>query len=639
MDFFEAQDRARSRSKFLVVYFLAAVASIIAVIYVVTVVVLGQVEQQRSPDLEAVPLLWWQPQVFAAVAAVTLAVILLGSFFKSLTLRAGGGVVARSVGAVRVESDTTNPGERRLLNVVEEMAIASGVRVPEVYLLPEPAINAFAAGHSPDDAAIAVTQGALNTLTRDELQGVIAHEFSHIFNGDMRLNVRLIGLLFGILLLAIIGRVAIQSLRFSGGGRSRGKNSGGIIAAIFVLGLTLLIVGYIGVLFGRLIQAAVSRQREFLADASAVQFTRNPAGLGGALRKIGGLAGGARIQNAHATETAHMFFANALSPSFTSLFATHPPLVERIRAIDPNFDGKFPMVTSSEAPFAVERAARRSAPATIRPDQFITAIATAAIATQPETGAAVIASIPGPLLAAAHEPARARAVVLALLADPRDAGAGRRQSLVLGQTLTSQEMQTGAETVPLIAQLPPESRLALLDLTLPTLRAQPQESIAELLAAIDEMVLADYQVTPFEFAIQHLVRRNLRAAGRTPAVLNAPPATPQAQSADVAAVLGTIARAGSPEPAAAAAAYAAGARFFGLADDQLGDRDEGATALTRLATVLQRLDRVPGAQKKRVLEALAVTASKDGSIAPDELALLRAFAAALDCPAPIMSAA
>jgi hypothetical protein len=251
----------------------------------------------------------------------------------------------------------------------------------------------------------------------------------------------------------------------------------------------------------------------------------------------------------------------------------------------------------------------------------------------------VIASIPAPLLDAARDPARARAIVLALLADTSDAGAGRRQSLVLGQTLTPQEVQAGAEAVPLIADLATESRLALLDLALPALRVLPPQAAVDLLAAIDQMVLADYRITPFEFAIQHLVRRNLRAAGRLPPAPGAPTGAAQAQTEDVAAVLATIARAGTSDGDLAQAAYAAGARHFGLSGDHLGDRGDGASALARLATVLQRLERVPAAQKKKLLEALAHTASKDGTIEPDELALLRAFAAALDCPAPVMSAA
>src|SRR5208283_107876 len=243
--------------------------------------------------------------------------------------------VAESLNGRLLTSNTNNPDERKLLNVVEEMSIASGVPMPKVYVLDnEDGINAFAAGHTPSDAAVAVTRNCMTKLSRDELQGVIGHEFSHILNGDMRLNLRLMGTIFGILCLAIIGRVLLQTAR--GGGRGRGQNP------LPLLGLLLLVIGYIGVFFGRLIQAAVSRQREFLADASSVQFTRNPEGITGALKKIGGLGEtGSRLSHAHAEELSHMFFGNGVSEPFIGLLETHPPLAERIRVFDANFDGKF----------------------------------------------------------------------------------------------------------------------------------------------------------------------------------------------------------------------------------------------------------------------------------------------------------
>ena len=172
----------------------------------------------------------------------------------------------------------------------------------------------------------------MKLLTRDELQGVIGHEFSHILNGDMRLNLRLMGIIFGILCLAVIGRVLLYTRSRS----SKDKNP------LPLLGLALIVIGWVGVFFGRLIQAAVSRQREFLADASSVQFTRNPAGLAGALKKIGGLSYGSKLEAAHAEEASHMFFGNGMGESFFHLMDTHPPLAERIRAIDPSFDGTLP---------------------------------------------------------------------------------------------------------------------------------------------------------------------------------------------------------------------------------------------------------------------------------------------------------
>ena len=275
---------------------------------------------------EEAQLVLWNPQLFLVATVGTLSVIALGSGFKTLELAQGGSTVATMLGGRLVDPTTSDPDERKLRNVVEEMAIAAGVPVPQVYLLPEErGINAFAAGHSTSDAVVAVTAGAVRLLTRDELQGVIGHEFSHILNGDMRLNLRLMGIIFGILCLTVIGRVLLYTRSRS----SKDKNP------LPLLGLALIVIGWVGVFFGRLIQAAVSRQREFLADASSVQFTRNPAGLAGALKKIGGLEFGSKLEAAHAEEASHMFFGNGMGESFFHMMDTHPPLAERIKAIDP----------------------------------------------------------------------------------------------------------------------------------------------------------------------------------------------------------------------------------------------------------------------------------------------------------------
>jgi Zn-dependent protease with chaperone function len=260
-------------------------------------------------------------------------------------LRAGGGSVARSLGGTRIDRNTGDIALKRLHNVVEEMSIASGVTMPEVYVLEhEDGINAFAAGNSPADAAIAVTRGAATRLKREELQGVIAHEFSHILNGDMRLNIRLLGWTFGLLAVAIVARVVLQSSPGSGG-RSRKDGAG----ALMLAALAAMVLGYIGVFFGRLLQAAVSRHRERLADASAVQFTRNPVGLSGALLKIAGAGAGSRLITPEAEEVAHMLFAAGLP----RLFATHPPIEERLKALDPSF-------RASELPKLAAEAARDS---------------------------------------------------------------------------------------------------------------------------------------------------------------------------------------------------------------------------------------------------------------------------------------
>ena len=295
------------------------------------------------------------------VALGTILVVGMGSLYKIAELSAGGEQVALMLGGRAINPQTQDLAERRLLNVVEEMALASGVPVPPVYVLDhEPGINAFAAGHQPGDAVVAVSAGCLRYLNREELQGVLGHEFSHILNGDMRLNLRLIGIVFGILVLAVIG---YYTMRFAGLSSSRDEKSGGAAAAMVILGLTLLVFGYLGVFLGKLIKSAISRQREFLADASSVQFTRNPGGIVGALKKIGGLAEGSRIRDAHAEEISHMFFGDAFAGSLFNFFATHPPLGERIRAFEPQFDGRFPQVEPlADAAEAVEKSAAAGRP-------------------------------------------------------------------------------------------------------------------------------------------------------------------------------------------------------------------------------------------------------------------------------------
>ncbi|HWV58524.1 MAG TPA: M48 family metallopeptidase, partial [Longimicrobiales bacterium] len=330
MDFFQAQESARARSRVLVALFLGAVVAIIVTVYVVIQIVLAATGGM-APG--------FYPELFAVVAIGTSLLIAGGSGFRTLQLRSGGASVAEMLGGRRVSPDTRDIAERRLLNVVEEMAIASGMPVPAVFVLDaEQGINAFAAGYTIHDAAVAVTRGTLERLDRDELQGVIAHEFSHILNGDMRLNVRLIGLLFGILLLSVVGRGLLRGAAYGGRGR---KGGGGQVALI---GLALTLLGFVGVFFGRLIKAAVSRQREFLADAAAVQFTRNPGGLADALKKIGGATarGGSLVRNHHAEELSHLFFAEGVQRAFAGgALSTHPPLDERIRRIEPNWDGKY----------------------------------------------------------------------------------------------------------------------------------------------------------------------------------------------------------------------------------------------------------------------------------------------------------
>jgi Zn-dependent protease with chaperone function len=357
-DFFERQSAARRSTKWLVVLFSFAVVAIVGIVFLASLAAVGGFKQYASQattsssvesplsDVDYTNLQWEVP---LGACAVTLLLIGGGSLFKIAQLNGGGTTVAESVGGMRIAPNTTDPLERRLLNIVEEMALASGVPVPPVFMLPEEqGINAFAAGYSPSDAVVAVTRGTAEQLSRDELQGVVAHEFSHILNGDMRLNIRLIGLLHGILLLSLVGRILFRMTAYSGRRRSKNDSAG----AILVVGLVLIIIGSIGALMGNLIKAAVSRQREFLADASAVQFTRNPGGIAGALKRIGAAIKGSLLKHPNAAEMSHLYFGQGVWEGFSGLMATHPPLKKRILRLEPNWDGKYPETPATPAAIA-----------------------------------------------------------------------------------------------------------------------------------------------------------------------------------------------------------------------------------------------------------------------------------------------
>ncbi|MGD8323007.1 MAG: M48 family metallopeptidase, partial [Gammaproteobacteria bacterium] len=331
MDFFARQEQSRRTTRYLVLLFALAFLSV-ALATAIVVAALFQFLPAFDQPLLSTTIGDGTRSVlipFLATIGIVLLLMVIASAGRSATLSRGGASVARMLGGTEIHGDSKDPLHRRLVNVVEEMSIAAGVPVPDIFVLEsESGINAFAAGLEHSDAAVAVTRGALERLNRAELQGVIAHEFSHILNGDMRINQRLIGFSFGILVLALAGRWMLRSMRFT----RRSRSDKGSIALI--LGIALAVIGSIGVFFSRLIKAAVSRQREMLADASAVQFTREPDGLAGALKKIGGYS--SDFTAAEAEEVAHMLFGRG-SRAFRGWFATHPPILDRIRALDPSF--------------------------------------------------------------------------------------------------------------------------------------------------------------------------------------------------------------------------------------------------------------------------------------------------------------
>ncbi|MBI2518287.1 MAG: M48 family metallopeptidase [Opitutae bacterium] len=655
MDFFEAQDRARRRTKRLVFLFALAVLGTIAAGYVAAIFLLGQTGaaarrgRQAQYDYYEPPAAqsWWNPQVFAGVALGTVAIVGLASLFKWAQFRGGGSAVAESVGARRVDPHTTQLHERRLLNVVEEMAIASGVPMPAVYIMDdEPALNAFAAGLTTSDAAVCVTRGTLEKLTRDELQGVIGHEFSHILNGDMRLNVKLTAIVFGILVIGLLGRGILQSL---GRGRVRvgggGKNKGGGLAVIIAIGLALLLIGYIGYFFGRLIQAAVSRQREFLADASAVQFTRNPLGLTGALKKIGGLALGSSLDNSHAAELGHFFFAQGFRSMFGGLWATHPPLEERIRAVDAQWDGKFiepPEVVDvrRESFSDAGLAPRRPAPLPLQP---LAPAAAVALIGNLETNHVdyaqqLLARVPPQLRDAARSATDAPALVYALLLDA-DPAHRDRQFAALGSTTGADALQRTRELFGATAALPPEARLPLVSLTLPALRNLPATALDAFTRACDTLIMTDGEVSVFEFMIQKALIRHVVVARQPQQHANPQIFSFQAVAAEIALILSVLASASSDDADVQSAAFAAGAAQLPLLANHLAFQSGESWDFHLLDAALDKLASASGPIKQRALLAAAHVVSHDGVILAAEAELLRAVADTLDCPMPPLQAA
>ena len=619
MDFFERQDEARRHTKLLVVYFAAAVLSLVVVINVAVSLILGTFVVGPKSEL----LLW--------ITLGTLAVILAGSAFKTLQLASGGSVVAELLGGRLIDSNTSDTDERKLLNVVEEMSIASGVPVPQVYVMDDEAgINAFAAGHSTSDAAISVTRGGMKLLSRDELQGVIAHEFSHILNGDMRLNLRLMGLVFGILCLTVIGRVLI---------RTRGRKN-----PLPLVGLALIVVGWAGVFFGRLIQSAVSRQRELLADAAAVQFTRNPAGLAGALKKIGGLAYGSRIESPHAEEASHLFFANGLGNSF---FSTHPSLTERIRALDPSFDGKFPRVVEEPAS-AISPAPQVSAIPEIPISQagagrfvapFVAEHAVVANVGQATTQHLAYAAdfrhaIPPAIEAAARDPLGASGLVCALLL-ASEPSVHEKQFEVLASVTSEAMLDETARTWPEVQVMPVQAKIPSLDLALPALRRLPPEQFHQFRAAIGTLAASNAKADLFAYMLQKIVARHLDTyflPERRP-VTQFYALHPLARDCGV--LLSATAYAGQENATELSAAFAKGAEYLNQAarcEIPLLPPDE--CDLSDMDAALERLSQAVPQIKKNLLGACAQTVAADGVIQQGEAELLRAIADALDCPVP-----
>jgi Zn-dependent protease with chaperone function len=660
MDFFEHQEHARRRTRLLLLYFVLALAGIVAAVYGLAMLVLAFAGGDASGAAEGLVggVQLWNPGAFALCAGGTGSIVGLASTFKSLQLSGGGAVVARELGGREIDPNTTDFHERRLLNLVEEMAIASGLPVPSVYVMDaEDGINAFAAGRSPSDAVVGFTRGCMTQLSRDELQGVVAHEFSHILNGDMRLNIRLMGLLFGILFLALVGEFVLRNA-FRAGGSSR-KEGAGAALLMLVVGIGLLAIGYAGSFFAKLIKASVSRQREYLADAAAVQFTRNPEGIGGALRKIGALAAGSRVTHPMAEDASHLFFGSAFQ---SQLFATHPPLAERIRRILPQWDGSFEAPAASvekmeERPAKSGRGkppripgmpripglgmaaglapmAESDAPLALAPEEASESLRSLH-PEQVELGEALHDRFPAHWFEACRTREGAQAVVYALLLSADGEQCAREfaaLSEAAGPEIADRALALSRE----FAGAHSAVKIGLVDLSIPALRHLGREEYEAFRANVQSLVESDGLVDLFEFMLLGIVTRHLDAHYRQtrPAPIRHHRLQPLLEDAGV--VLSTLAAFSHPEDPDEAD------RAFGQAAGHLRSRylvevprlPAEACGLARIETALAAFAQATPTIKRDFLEACSLSVMADGALGSREAELIRAAADAMGCPIP-----
>ncbi|MES9991207.1 MAG: M48 family metallopeptidase [Candidatus Thiodiazotropha sp.] len=633
MNFFEHQDEAKRNTRRLVLLFLLAVIVIIIAVDAALMLLFSTAMDQSMVDTASSlgGFLTNNSTILLFGTGGTGAVIGFASLYRSASLRDGGGAVARQMGGVPVEADPKDPLRQRLRNVVEEIAIASGVPVPEIYIMEqESGINAFAAGYSPSDAAVAVTRGTLENLNREELQGVIAHEFSHIFNGDMRLNIRLIGALFGIMVLAIAGRRILSSVRFSSGSR---KNNGG---AIILFAAALTAIGYIGLFFARWIKAAVSRQREYLADASAVQFTRNPQGISGALKKIAIHSQGATLTR-DSEEIAHMLFGQGAN---AALFATHPPIVERIQRIEPGF--------RQEQLADIAKRMQRQMHRQVEKEEAAAAASTTRTPFDPRTiienigkpdwerivaAAVLAASLPSSLLSAARSTEWAPELLLTVLLDKDDA-IREQQLLTIAKNLGAESEAQVSHLAKSALPIEPEQRLPLLEIAFPALKRRPIEFIQRMLETVNEIVRLDGKIEVFEFLLAKVISLHLNDAIHPAQSRSGGNATLQALAQSVRDVITILSQHGHKDQELVQHSYQNGLKRAGIEMLPLTLHDDWVGTLEQ---ALNRLDKLRNKEKERLIMALMDTILTDNRATVEELELLRAIGSALHIPLPLLS--
>ena len=649
MDFFSHQDQARRNTTALAVLFSFAVLLLIILTNLVLAFTLWLIDGQVAGGYQAyqgaldslgyqgTSTLWdyisWRK--FGLISLAVIATVLCAIVFKWLQLSSGGKALAQALGGRRINPDTQSPEEQRILHVVEEMAIASGMPVPPVYLLAEEAgINAFAAGNTPADAVIGVTRGCIEQLKREQLQGVIAHEFSHILNGDMRLNIRLIAVLNGILFIGFVGELLLRSGRHSRYGMRIGqRRSNG--SSLLILGLALLLIGWLGRFFGNLIKAAVSRQREFLADASAVQFTRNPDGIADALKIIGGFSAGTRLCNPRSSEASHLFFAQGVS-RLSAMFATHPALSERIRRIQPHWNGQFTGPSRAPQSNLDQGTVSHFSNANPASDLAATQTDTAFDSThQLNDIQQEIHSIPARLRQHAREPFSATALVFALLLDP-DKSIRLKQFQVINQSGISGIEQQAKQIFTDLQKTDQSQKLPLLELSLPALKLMSEQQYKLFNRTLLQLIRCDQKVDLFEWCLYQLVKHYLGAEYQRTKPVDSAYLYRKAQqvAAEYQLVLSMLAHQGHEQQQDKELAFGRGANTAGLYTIKL--LNEENCSLENFSQAVNKLSHCYPLLKPRLLKGLAECAKHDKRITAIERDILTAIAAAMDCPMPVL---
>jgi len=652
MNFFEHQERARKQSRWIIFAFIAVTLLIVlAVDLVVMLVIAGQSATLSTGEIGFGAIFSaqaWQDNagLLLSSSAVTGGAIGLASLGKIASLRSGGGKVARDMGATIVTPDTRDPLRRRLYNVVEEIALASGTPVPEVYVMEnEPGINAFAAGYTASDAAVAVTQGTLERLDRAELQGVIAHEFSHIFNGDMRINIRMMGVIFGIMVIAILGRKFLHASRYR---VSSSRNNNG--SAIVGIGLALMLVGYVGLFFARWMKSALSRQREYLADASAVQFTRDPEGISGALKKIAAYNHSSYLKS-DSEEVSHMLFGSGYR---SLMFSTHPPLEKRIARLEKGFDAsdiellakklkKQEIREHVQAELAAneqqERQEARGKGGFFDVEGMFGDIGNPS--TERIAAAAVLAaSLPSGLSSSAHSLEWAPEVLFYCLLDEDEEIRNKQLLIVVEQMgdISERKIQHLLQTHGLVKV---EQRLPILEMSFPTLKRRPISDIERIQTTVDLLANADNKIDSFEFLLTRLIKQYLFEANQPNRVRlhGSKRIRNKDHLAKLATVLSILASHGQERSTAqglqlAQRAFREGMAVAGVNHMNLSFNDQWQSELDSAIT---HLDELTSKDKSIVVEALVRTVLDDKKIVTEEHEMLRVICALIHVPIPLLS--